>query len=159
MTEPAGLTSDFIATERERMLAAYQHMPLTRTPELYAPWQPAEMLMRDERMRVAAHHLRHMNVFPTPDDHCLEVGCGTRGWLADLTTWAIPPRALHGIEIDEAKVNVARAIVPGADLRVGDATTLPGQTTGFNWSSPPPFSRQSSTREYVPSSRARSYAC
>jgi SAM-dependent methyltransferase len=119
------LGADPVVTERERLRAAYLQMRLTRTPELYAPWQPAEMLMRDERLRLAARQLRRAGAFPTADDECLEVGCGTRGWLADLTTWAVPPQCLHGIELDDAKVKVARGVLPGADIRVGDATSLP----------------------------------
>jgi ubiquinone/menaquinone biosynthesis C-methylase UbiE len=126
VTEPSGATSaDFIANERDRMRAAYQLMPLTLTPELYAPWQPAEMLMRFERMCVAARNLRRLQAFPTAQDQCLEVGFGTRGWLADLMTWGIAQKSLHGMEIDDRKVQVARECLPGADLRVGDATSLP----------------------------------
>jgi ubiquinone/menaquinone biosynthesis C-methylase UbiE len=122
---------DFVVAERERMLSAYEHMPLTVTPELYAPWQPAEMLMREERKRIAAQLLRQARVFPAPGDPCLEIGFGTQGWLGDLLTWGLPQHNLHGIELDGAKVDVARQCLPRADLRVGDGTNLPWQTTHF----------------------------
>ena len=122
---------DFVVAERQRMLSAYAQMRLTVTPELYAPWQPAQMLMREERKRVAARLLRQARVFPAPGDPCLEVGFGTQGWLGDLATWGVPQRDLHGIELDGSKVDIARQCLPRADLRVGDATDLPWQSGHF----------------------------
>ena len=116
---------DWVVAERERMQAAYKTIPVSVTPELYAPWQPAEMLAREQRRRVAATLLRAAGVFPAPGDECLEVGFGSQGWLPDLTAWHVPQRRLHGIELDAARVHAARECFPLADLRIGDATALP----------------------------------
>lgn len=119
------LPEDIIGIERERMLAAYANLPLSVTPEVYAPWQPAELLAREERKRVAARLLSRGGSFPGTKDLCLEVGCGTQGWLGDLTTWGVPQRNLHGIELDSRRVDTAQKCLPLADIRVGDATSLP----------------------------------
>src|SRR5262249_57113507 len=125
-TEP-----DYVVAERERLLSAYKNMALSLTPELYAPWQPAEMLQREERKRVAATLLHEASAFPLPGDDCLEVGCGSQGWLGELTTWGIPQANLHGVELDGSLANLARQCLPLADIRIGDATNLPWEDNAF----------------------------
>lgn len=124
-------SADAVARERGRMSAAYERMAITRRPERYAPWQPAEMLMREERLRVAVRLLRRAHAFPADGDRCLEVGCGNRGWLADLLTWGLPADTLHGLDFDAGKIAAARRCLPGIDLRVGDATALPWPAGAF----------------------------
>jgi len=125
------LSKDFIAIERERLLAAYRNLPLSLTPEIYAPWQPAEQLAREERKRVAARLLRKRGSFPRADHRCLEVGCGTQGWLGELASWGVAQRNLHGIELDATRVEAARTCLPLADIRVGDATNMPWEDACF----------------------------
>ena len=111
--------------ERLRMLAEYRRRELQIDAVRYAPWQPAVALERASRLRTAAGLLREAQAFPEPDDACLEVGYGTSGWLADLLNWGVRASALHGIELNELRAARARAWLPAADLRVGDATAVP----------------------------------
>jgi SAM-dependent methyltransferase len=99
--------------------------------ELYAAWQPGEMFMREGRRRKAAAMLREAGCFPRAGEPCLEVGCGRLGWLADLLSWGLEETDLHGIEIDQQRLEEARRALPAADLRQGDAASLPWKDGAF----------------------------
>jgi SAM-dependent methyltransferase len=58
----------------------------------------------------------------------LEVGCGTGAVLLDLIT----PAAVHGIDIDSARLQVARQHLPGATFTCADALTLPFSSARFD---------------------------
>lgn len=122
---------DFVAAERNRIKAEYERRAKNIDPNLYAPWQPAEMLSRAARTRSAATLLRRAQAFPKAGDQCLEIGFGTRGWLGDLITWGVRETDIHGIELDPVKVERARNILPASDLRAGDATALPWPDNSF----------------------------
>jgi SAM-dependent methyltransferase len=51
----------------------------------------------------------------------LEVGCGTGAILSDLTT----PAAIHGLDLDPARLSEARRYAPAAALTRGNALALP----------------------------------
>ncbi|MEL7058604.1 MAG: methyltransferase domain-containing protein [Acidobacteriota bacterium] len=91
----------------------------------YAPWSAAESLHRDERRRLAARDLHRLGRFPRAGDACLELGFGALGWAGDLIGWGLRVADLHGIELDAERAALARAALPAADLRVGDARSLP----------------------------------
>jgi SAM-dependent methyltransferase len=72
-----------------------------------------------------------MNAFPSADAPCLEVGYGTLGWLGVLKGWGVHERCLHGIELDAERAARAKAVLPAADLRVGDACEMPWENGLF----------------------------
>lgn len=117
--------------ERERLLAEHRRRESEVPAERYAPWQPAEAMMRGERKRLAALMLRRAGVFPGRDTPCLEIGYGTLGWLGDLITWGVAEGRLHGVELDAGRAARARASLPSADLRTGDASHLPWPDKSF----------------------------
>ncbi len=102
-----------------------------RDSSRYAPWQPGEMFMRNERKRVAAQMLYQAGAFPAAGHHCLEIGYGTLGWLGELISWGLREADLHGIELDAARAEQARAALPNARLVVGDACWLPWDAGAF----------------------------
>ena len=61
----------------------------------------------------------------------LEVGCG-QGWLLSEIAAALPRAELAGLDLRPEAVDFARTLVPGADLRVGDAATLPFADGAFD---------------------------
>lgn len=69
---------------KQQVLQEYRRRETAVAPELYAPWNSAEALLRDGRRRLAVKMLRQTSVFPKPGDQCLEVGYGHLGWLAEL---------------------------------------------------------------------------
>lgn len=123
--------ADFVAAERERIQLEYHRRAREISPDLYAAWQPASRFMLESRNRVGAMMLRSLGVFPNPGDQCLEVGFGNIGWLRELIGWGVSESKLHGIELDPSRANKARAILPAADLRTGDAVELPWNNETF----------------------------
>jgi len=114
-----------VAAEQARILAEYRRREREVEPDLYAPWQAATSFMRANRARLAARMLKAADVFPEAGDSCLEIGYGSLGWLGELVAWGIREQDLHGIELDGERAQRAADILPGADLRVGDATKMP----------------------------------
>ena len=113
-------------------LAEYRRRAREIDGRLYAPWQPAEALMRTRNRTVAAQLLHKAGVFPAAGTPCLEVGFGSLGWLADLISWGVREVDLHGVELDRQRAVLAQAKLPNADLRVGDATQLPWEAETFH---------------------------
>lgn len=114
-----------VRTERQRIQAEYQRRANEIDSDLYSPWQPAEIFWRTGRKAIAAGMLHEARGFPRTGYACLEVGCGTGGWLADLISWGVREPDLHGIDIDTHRISRAKEILPIADLKVGDGANLP----------------------------------
>lgn len=123
------MSTPLVAGDRRAVVT--RERALTSRDELYAPWQPAEMLGRVGRRRLAMRMLRESGSFPHAGDRCLEVGYGKLGWLADLLEWGVRETDLHGIELDPDRAAIAQAALPAADLRVGNATQLPWPANAF----------------------------
>jgi ubiquinone/menaquinone biosynthesis C-methylase UbiE len=121
-----------VLSERRRIQVEYQQRANEIKSDLYAPWQPAQVFLTTVRKAVAARMLKEAQVFPRIDHRCLEVGCGTGGWLADLISWGVREPDLHGIDINALRISRAKEILPAADLRIGDATELPWDSCTFN---------------------------
>src|ERR1051325_7565918 len=122
---------ELVLAERRRIQLEYQRRADEINADRYASWQPATKLFIEGRRRVGEKMLRRANVFPGPTDKCLEVGCGSHGWLSELIGWGVPETNLNGIELDPARAMKARDNFPGADLRLGDAVELPWAAGSF----------------------------
>ena len=101
------------------------------SPDRWAHWQPAELFMRSRRRQVAAQMLTRAGKFPQRGDPCLEVGYGSLGWMGDLISWGMRTADLHGIELDAERARIVQEALPGAGLKVGDATELPWDDQSF----------------------------
>ena len=117
-------STDAGTRERERILEVYARRD-AEAGDMYAPWRDDEFFMRTGRRRVAVRLLADAGVFPKAGDPCLEVGFGSLGWLGELISWGVRETELHGIELDPRRVRKGREILPGADLRLGDAANMP----------------------------------
>ena len=69
--------------------------------------------------------LQNAGVFPHAGHACLEIGHGAVGWLGDLISWGVRETDISGIELDPNRAQIARQLLPTADLRTGDASSLP----------------------------------
>ncbi len=114
-----------VLAERQRIRVEYQRRANEIEPDVYSPWQPAEIFFKSSRKALAAAMLNGAGVFPRTGDTCLEVGCGNGGWLADLVSWGVRDSDLHGIDLDPLRISRAKEMWSAADLRVGDASDLP----------------------------------
>lgn len=124
-------SADAIKREKNRIETEYFRREREVEADLYAPWQPAENFILSERKYRAAVLIHKAGKFPVAGDRCLEIGFGKLGWLADLISWGLQETDLHGIELDEKRARQAQNALPNADLRIGDATTLPWESNFF----------------------------
>jgi len=97
----------------------------------YAPWQRDVSLAVADRRRLAAELLNRAGAFPREGDAVLEVGCGSLGWLGEFMTWGVCETDLHGIERDQERASLAMRRFPAADLRIGDAASMPWTDSTF----------------------------
>jgi ubiquinone/menaquinone biosynthesis C-methylase UbiE len=123
---------DSIRAESVRIENEYARRAVEVDADLYAPWQPGEILLTAERKRIAATMLHKLGKFPKAGSRCLEVGYGQLGWLADLLSWRLNEDDLYGIELDAKRARCAMRALPGAHLKVGDATALPWKDGYFD---------------------------
>jgi len=123
--------NDILAAERARIKSEYARRDREITRDLYAPWEPAPIFMHTGRKRAASLLLLRAGLIPFNDDQCLEIGFGSMGWLPDLIMWGVRETDLHGIELNSERVDLVRQILPQADLRVGDAGSLPWDANMF----------------------------
>ncbi|MBK7977401.1 MAG: class I SAM-dependent methyltransferase [Deltaproteobacteria bacterium] len=113
------------AEERLRIVAEYARRAREVPADLWAPWQPAASFLLRRRGAQAARLLAGEGVFPAAGSPCLEVGCGAVGWLGELIGWGLRSADLHGLDLERSRVERARAALPAADIRIGDAAELP----------------------------------
>lgn len=125
--------STAITNESARMKAAYERRDLEIESDLYAPWQPGEILMTSERKRVAATMLKTFDKFPKAGDRVVEIGYGKLGWLADFISWGIKETDLYGIELAANRAYYAKRALPSAHLKVGDAAQMPWEKDYFDF--------------------------
>ncbi len=118
--------------ESKRILAEYQRRRKELGNSRYAPWQPSEMLFKFERQRTAARLLLLEKAFPHKDSKCLEIGCGSLGWLADLIAWGVYENNLHGIELDDLRSRQLQSRLPSANILTGNAASLPWADESFD---------------------------
>ena len=120
-----------IPNPQSEILKEYVRREAEVSADLYAPWNAAEQFAVAERKLTAAELLQRAGRFPEAGDAALEIGYGKLGWLADLISWGLRAEDLHGMELDPRRAAVAQAALPSADLRVGDASSLPWRDGSF----------------------------
>jgi len=76
--------------------------------------------------------LRSAGLLPLAGRRILDVGCGVGQGLADFETWGARRGSLAGIDLLPDRVATASARLAGADLRVGDASSLPWEPGSFD---------------------------
>lgn len=62
----------------------------------------------------------------------LEIGCGNGQWLVEFQQFGLLGSNLAGIDVDASRIATAKRRVPNADLRDGDAATLPWDDDSFD---------------------------
>lgn len=122
--------------ETERILAEYRRREAEIPAHRYAPTEPAQLFMRQRRERAVLRLLGETGALPLADSSILEVGCGTGQWLVDFESWGANRANLAGIDLIEDRINAARHRLSasdgkGADLRCGDASSLPWDDDSF----------------------------
>jgi SAM-dependent methyltransferase len=120
-----------VTAEVERIRTEYRRRAAL-DQERYAPTAPASILSAQELERAALRRLRADGLLPLGGRRVLDVGCGTGGWLSDFARWGAAAEDLAGIDLMDDRVREARGRLPGADLRAGDASSLPWDDASFD---------------------------
>lgn len=118
--------------EIRRIQAEYRRRAREIPKDFYAAWKPANLFLYSQRTRGVLRALQSCGLFPLADKAILEVGCGCGGWLLDLLSWGADPTRLAGIDLDQARLESAKARLGRADLRYGDASELPWPEASFD---------------------------
>jgi SAM-dependent methyltransferase len=105
---------------RDRELPADRSWP-TRPGDLFQLQVFERALLRMLRSRMPLSRLR-----------ILDLGCGGGRLLVDLETWGAQRERLAGIDLTPWRAEAARARLPGADIRTGDARELPWPDGSFD---------------------------
>jgi len=114
-------------SESERLLADYARRDAEVPPDRYSPSNPAHLFIRHTIERALVEALPEL-----PGRSVLEVGCGAGQLLADLETLGAPRGRLAGIDLVPGRVAAARERLAGADVREGDAASLPWLDGSFD---------------------------
>jgi SAM-dependent methyltransferase len=123
--DPAEGPSPFDDGLEAQLISEYERRDRTVSESLYAQHNPSYLLMSQARERVALRLLSEAAALPQAGSPCLEVGYGRLGALGTLMSWGLRESDLHGIEMDPRRASVAQAAFRGADLRIGDARSMP----------------------------------
>jgi ubiquinone/menaquinone biosynthesis C-methylase UbiE len=98
---------------------------------IYSPLNPAALFMIQRRhrdiRRILASYAGAMK-----DVKLLEIGCGHGQWLAEFQMFGLHVANLAGIELDEERAKFAGKRIVGADVRAGNAVTLPWDDNSFD---------------------------
>lgn len=127
--QPGNLST---SKEIERIRFAYVQRAKEIPKDFYSLNNTANLFAYMQRVRVATKLLAHENFYPLDGKEILEIGCGTAGWLIDFLRWGAEHKRLYGIDLDEARIQNAKARLPEAGLRTGEASHLPWKDQSFD---------------------------
>lgn len=99
---------------------------------IYSSLHPAAFFFIQRRLRIIRRILADRFPGGVSDTKLLEVGCGNAQWLAEFQMFDFRSTNMAGIEIDQSRVDVAKARVPESDIRCGDAENLPWEDDSFD---------------------------
>lgn len=119
-TEAKNLTA-----EAERIREAYAQRDVSGKGRLYA-WSRPDVLFSQFRFKAAvASALIDSGWMDWAGKECLDVGCGTGGWLRTLHEWGGEPSRLHGVDLLPDRIEKARSLSPNLDFQVSTCWPMP----------------------------------
>jgi ubiquinone/menaquinone biosynthesis C-methylase UbiE len=121
-----------VTDEADRIREEYARRASAIPAERYALTAPANLLAIQELERHLVRALGAAGRLPLAGRRVLDVGCGGGGWLARFETWGAGRERLAGIDLVDDRVADARARLPEADIRAGDASALPWGDGSFD---------------------------
>jgi len=124
--------TDHAEREAQRVRDAYARRAQLGLDSRYAYWEPANLFIYQSRERAFLKLLRAANFLPLAGRRILDVGCGDGSVLRDLLRYGARDADLHGIDLLPDRVERSQALLPAADIRVGDAQSLPYPDGGFD---------------------------
>jgi SAM-dependent methyltransferase len=110
-------------TRIRRVFQAYSASPRRR--RAWDPVRPGNRRILIELYDALASRLEEEGVSPADGRELLDIGCGRGPLLEGLLQRRAEPGRLHGVDLLEHEVAVARERLSGVDVRVADARALP----------------------------------
>ena len=94
-------------------------------------WNRAEnMFLQCQTSRACITALDRVGMFPLTGRRVADIGCGSGQWLLEFAQW--DAQSLAGIDLNEDRVQRAKAKLSVADLHAGDARALPWKNESFD---------------------------
>ena len=133
MTTRPVVPSAEIGTEESEILrirAEYERRQREIPRDFYS-WSRLPNYFFDAQLaRACILELKREGRFPLEHLSVADIGCGSGRWLLEFAQWEAGK--IHGIELDETRLQRAKTQLPSADLRAGDARNLPWANNTFD---------------------------
>ncbi len=111
--------------ETVRIKEAYARRDGLDKSRLYSYLNPSALFIYRERERAVVDALAAYGFDDLSGKRILDVGCGKGETLRDFVNYGAAPENMSGIDLLPDRIERARALSPGMDLRYGNAETLP----------------------------------
>jgi ubiquinone/menaquinone biosynthesis C-methylase UbiE len=118
------------ADEILRIRAEYDRRTREIPNDFYSWGRLANYFLDTQLYRACITELTRERMFPLEGRKVADIGCGAGRWLLEFAQWEA--RDLSGIELDEVRLNRAKERLAFADLRSGDARSLPWADDSFD---------------------------
>jgi SAM-dependent methyltransferase len=124
--------NEIILQENERIVQEFIRRDNEMPKDYYSLLYPANLFMYTSRIHVFFELMQRHRLVEVTTQKILEIGCGTGGWLIDFERWGTSQQQLAGIDLNHRHVDAAHTRLPDADLRFGDASSLPWPDRSFD---------------------------
>jgi len=121
-----------LSQEAERIRKEYLRRGSQIPVDYYSLTRAVNLFFHQGQERALRNEMQRAGLFPLHDQKILDLGCGTGDWLAVFELLGANRHNLAGIELDEVPAKSAAARLTGADIRIGDACTLPWPAASFD---------------------------
>jgi ubiquinone/menaquinone biosynthesis C-methylase UbiE len=118
--------------EAARIREAYARRARLSLDSRYDYWQPANLFIYQSRERAFLAMLSSARFLPLAGRQVLDVGCGDGGVLQDVLRYGARVEDLHGVDLLRERVECAMEDLPGSDIRLADAQSLPYEAATFD---------------------------
>lgn len=99
---------------------------------IYSPLNPSALFMIQRRHRIFQNIFAENFPDGLKDVKLLEIGCGGGQWMLEFATFGFRFANFAGIELNSERAKIANERVPLADIREGDAVSLPWSDESFD---------------------------
>lgn len=122
-----------VAEEATRIRTVYAERGLRLADsEAYSLNNKAYLFTIQQRQRAVLRALQSEGVWPLTHMKVLEVGCGSGGVLLELLGYGVRPGDLHGTDLLEDRLQMARLLLPHLPLSCADGGFLPYPAATFD---------------------------
>ena len=118
--------------EAERLRREYESRDQGALKDFYSFSHAGNRFLFEKRNHEVQNILKAHAAFDMKGKKILEVGCGRGDWFKLFEEWGAQEKLLAGIELEISRFEEAKKRFPEADLRLGEASTLPWQARTFD---------------------------